>query len=241
MATSIYSAMAVLPDIDRLSSNKKILNGSTNFLPNADKNSDKMSTDSEDLNIREELKNIESVIILTRNNIDALNDKFASFQHPPPMYLKEYDHLTSKLHELEAKERRLREQLSSGRETPEDLCNQAQNYPIPPDLGRHYDTLPRAKFLRAYLPNQQRTSVQVREGLTLREALSKAMKLRNLICDMCCVYLGDNPWRYVEICGNPWRSVEIHGCPVEIRGDPVEIRGNPVEIRRDPRTSAAVV
>lgn len=47
-------------------------------------------------------------------------------------------------------------------------------------------------MLKAHLPNQQRTSVQVREGLTLREALDKALKLRYLKCDMCCVYITDS-------------------------------------------------
>lgn len=40
-------------------------------------------------------------------------------------------------------------------------------------------------FLRAHLPNQQRTSVQVIPGLRLRDALSKALKRRNLTCEMC--------------------------------------------------------
>lgn len=40
-------------------------------------------------------------------------------------------------------------------------------------------------FLRAHLPNQQRTSVQVIPGLRLRDALNKALKRRNLTCEMC--------------------------------------------------------
>lgn len=40
-------------------------------------------------------------------------------------------------------------------------------------------------FLRAHLPNQQRTSVQVVQGLRLRDALAKALSRRNLTCDMC--------------------------------------------------------
>lgn len=150
-----------------------------------------MSTDSEDLDIQQELKNIENVISLTRVNIDALNAKFADFQHPPPMYLKEYDDLTSKLHELEAEERRLIEQLSNGRESPEVSESFHPKQQIETYKPQLYDQYTRPKFLRAHLPNQQRTSVQVREGLTLREALAKAMKLRNLICEMCCVYRGD--------------------------------------------------
>ncbi|KAK9880196.1 hypothetical protein WA026_010068 [Henosepilachna vigintioctopunctata] len=146
-----------------------------------------MSTDSDDLDIKQELRNIENVISLTRANIDSLNAKFASFQHPPAMYLQEYEDLTSKLHELEAEERRLVDKLSNGRESPEDFSEQYQYESQP-----QYDSLMRPKyFLRAHLPNG-RTSVQVREGLTLREALAKAMKLRNLHCEMCCVRGGDS-------------------------------------------------
>lgn len=145
--------------------------------------SDTMSSDSEEMDIQQELRNIESVISLTRANIDALNAKFAGFQHPPTMYIKEYNDLTSKLHELEAEEMRLKElkEQMNGRESPED----SSYYEAKPQN----DTF-RPKFLRAYLPNQQRTSVQVRDGLTLRDALAKAMKLRNLVCETCRVYRG---------------------------------------------------
>lgn len=146
---------------------------------------DTMSTDSEDMDIQQELRNIENVISLTRANIDALNAKFADFQHPPAMYLKEYEDLTSKLHELEAEEQRLLE-LNNGRESPES------SEPSQYEVYKPAQHAKPAKFLRAHLPNQQRTSVQVREDLTLRDALAKAMKLRNLNCEMCCAYIGDS-------------------------------------------------
>lgn len=47
------------------------------------------------------------------------------------------------------------------------------------------------RFLRAFLPNQQRTFVQIKEGLTLQEALEKPMNRRNLNFDMCRAYLGE--------------------------------------------------
>jgi B-Raf proto-oncogene serine/threonine-protein kinase len=181
--------MAVLHEFDTaINLSASPLDGSSVSVSDAGNISDTMSTDSEDMDIQQQLKNMESVINLTRANIDALNAKFADFQHPPAIYLMEYEDLTCKLHELELQERRLMEQLSNGRESPEEDLepDQAQFEATKP----HYDTLTRPKFLRAHLPNQQRTSVQVREGLTLRDALAKAMKLRNLICEMCCVYLG---------------------------------------------------
>ncbi|KAF5276825.1 hypothetical protein FQA39_LY06377 [Lamprigera yunnana] len=177
--------MAVLRGFDKLIRNREKLNGKIFILSNENIYNSTMSTDSDDLDIQQELRNIENVISLTRANIDALNAKFADFQHPPAMYLKEYDDLTSKLHELEAEKRRLLEQLRNGQESPELIHYETFTLP-------QYDTLTRPKsFLRAHLPNQQRTSVQVRQGLTLREALAKAMTRRNLICEMCCVYIGN--------------------------------------------------
>lgn len=60
--------------------------------------------------------------------------------------------------------------------------------------GSNYGTLTRQPkiFLRAHLPYQQRTSVQVIPGLRLRDALQKALKRRNLTCDMCEVTVFGN-------------------------------------------------
>ncbi|KAJ3639714.1 hypothetical protein Zmor_003055 [Zophobas morio] len=150
-----------------------------------------MAGESQDLDIQQQLRNIDNVINLTRANIDALNAKFGHFQHPPPIYLKEYDDLTCKLHELEIQKRRFVEQLSTERESsPSSEEEPEEPRRVPLEVHRpSCDVVTKPRFLRAHLPNQQRTSVQVREGLTLRDALAKAMKLRNLICEMCCVYL----------------------------------------------------
>lgn len=45
------------------------------------------SSDEEDSpqSLSEELGNLRSVIVLTRNNIDSLNDKFANLRDPPQM------------------------------------------------------------------------------------------------------------------------------------------------------------
>lgn len=72
-----------------------------------------LSDDSEDIldPLSEELRNIQSVISVTRENIDALNAKFANLQDPPPMYIAEYQELTSRLHELEIKEHEVVEKI----------------------------------------------------------------------------------------------------------------------------------
>ncbi|XP_034840966.1 raf homolog serine/threonine-protein kinase Raf isoform X2 [Maniola hyperantus] len=152
------------------------------------------STDSDDVaDPTYEIRNIQSIINVTRENIDALNAKFAGLQHPPSLYLSEYQELTAKLHTLELREQTLRELLQC------DSPDRSEEYPWQ-DESKKYDTLTRQPkvFLRAHLPNQQRTSVQVKEGVTLREALMKALKLRNLTCEMCeVVRTGNNevvPW-----------------------------------------------
>ncbi|XP_066588348.1 raf homolog serine/threonine-protein kinase Raf isoform X3 [Prorops nasuta] len=134
--------------------------------------------------VRYELRNIQSVIHVTRQNIDALNNRFAGFQHPPTIYLNEYQELTSKLHDLENKEQKLIELLNAGR-----TASISETDSRDASTGTKGPRTPVRSLLRAHLPNQQRTSVQVREGLSLRDALAKAMMLRNLTTEMCAVYI----------------------------------------------------
>lgn len=146
-----------------------------------------MSMDNDEIDIQQELKNINNVINVTRANIDALNAKFADFPVPPEIYLSEYEDLTLKLHKLEAEERRLKEQLN-GVDSSDEHSEHSLQYE-----STHNDMVCNPyRLLRAYLPYQQRTSVQVRNGLTLRDALAKAMKLRQLTCETCCAYLDDS-------------------------------------------------
>ncbi|XP_015175123.1 PREDICTED: raf homolog serine/threonine-protein kinase phl [Polistes dominula] len=134
-----------------------------------------------------ELRNIQSVISVTRENIDALNNRFAGFQHPPSIYLNEYQELTGKLHDLESKEQKLIELLYAGRTSIG--ASMSENDSRDANTVNRCPKTPMKPLLRAYLPNKQRTSVQVREGLSLRDALAKAMKLRNLTTEMCAVYI----------------------------------------------------
>ena len=134
---------------------------------------------------RYELRNIQNVIHVIRQNIDALNNKFAGFQDPPTIYLTEYQELTSKLHELERKQQKLNELINcTATESAGSVDTDSQST----NKFRSPRT-PLKSLVRAHLPNQQRTSVQVREGLSLRDALAKAMKLRNLTTEMCMVYI----------------------------------------------------
>ncbi|XP_033212779.1 raf homolog serine/threonine-protein kinase Raf-like [Belonocnema kinseyi] len=135
--------------------------------------------------LRYELRNIRSVIHVICRNIDALNNKFAGLQDPPSIYLTEYQELTSRLHELEYKQEKLNELLNS---SSVESATSAKKV-FHPSNKIHFPKSPVESLVRAHLPNQQRTSVQVREGLSLRDALAKAMKLRNLTTEMCMVYI----------------------------------------------------
>ncbi|XP_012284159.1 raf homolog serine/threonine-protein kinase phl [Orussus abietinus] len=159
--------------------------------------------------LRYEQRNIQSVIHLIRRNIDALNNKFAGFQQPPSIYLLEYQELTSKLHELESKEQKLTDFLNASTGAGPEDGQSSSRFRSP--------RTPLKSLLRAHLPNQQRTSVQVREAMSLRDALARAMKLRNLTTEMCVVYvIGSNNTR-VPI---PWdtdiSSLECDEISVEI-------------------------
>ncbi|XP_011259736.2 raf homolog serine/threonine-protein kinase Raf [Camponotus floridanus] len=147
----------------------------------SDPDDDYLDTDP----LRYELRNIQSIIHVTRQNIDTLNNRFAGLQHPPSIYLNEYQELTSKLHKLESEEQKLNELLNARRIPSSVSISESDNSAArgPRTPVKSFNTL------RAYLPNQQRTSVQVREGLSLRDALAKAMKLRNLTTEMCAVYV----------------------------------------------------
>jgi B-Raf proto-oncogene serine/threonine-protein kinase len=179
-------------------------------MSNPSLNSPTRSMDSEDLQtLQDELQNIQSVISLTRKNIEALNLKFADFQ--PPIYVSEYNELTSKLHAFIAREEELERKIKQEFENTSQGDLQEREPAQPPPLSlmpqeeeiSGYPTVvpcsPFKSVIRAHLPNQQRTSVQVRPGLSVREALAKAMSLRKLSPEMCIVYKVFFIFHYVEI------------------------------------------
>ncbi|XP_013782803.1 serine/threonine-protein kinase A-Raf-like isoform X2 [Limulus polyphemus] len=166
--------------------------------------------------IYDELKNIRSMIRLTRRNLEALNAKFAQYQHPPSMYITEFEDLNSKLNEFQLQEQKLLDQLSNGsngRDSPEQsdpdyddsrTCSEVTTprTTLTPnnsqlslnstvsDIARLTPKSP-LRVVRAFLPNKQRSTVQVRPGQTVQEALSKAMTRRHLTPHMCVVYKGN--------------------------------------------------
>ncbi|CAG7832712.1 unnamed protein product [Allacma fusca] len=176
--------------------------GSQPLQPSVAPNTPSPSNSPLDPSMQVSLKNIQNVIRLTKENIDALNDRFAGFQDPPAMYLQEYSELTSKLHDLEAKEQELKERIVNDNENIRDTSPQLRSITAQSNYFEEYSASqsvasgdeglsprsPLKAVIRAHLPNQQRTSVQVKPGQTVREALAKAMKHRKLTPEMCAVF-----------------------------------------------------
>jgi len=151
-----------------------------------------------------ELENIQNHIKLTKEHIDALNVRFAGHQNPPGIFISEYEEWTQKLHTFSQREASLKERLSDLRLEgggAEETCGGevAESPPVAtagvagvagsPHPGPRS---PYRTFVRAHLGNHGRTSVPVKQGVTLRDALSKAMKLRKLTPETCAVYRCDD-------------------------------------------------
>lgn len=194
--------MAVIWDIDIPNSSRRV-NGiiPTLSLPSSSSN-ESMSSDSEDEDkINDQLNNIAKIIALTRNNVDALNDRFAGESNPPLMYLQEYRDLTDKLHDLKLKEQTLSENLIKVREKKYGYgeAEVDSDSPTTSDQSGKRDEklsdIRKNEFLRAYLPNKQRTTVQIKAGVTLRKALERPMQLRNITWQMCSAIAADGEYR----------------------------------------------
>lgn len=154
------------------------------------------------------------MIRLTRINLEALNSRYAGDKHPPPLFIQEYEELTNKLYDFQAEEQRMVDQLEltlSGVDTVDSPnynhlvdtnqtdMNNDDDEASDSDTALNSSTggtghssshhVRRAVgVVRAYLPNQQRTSVPATHGQTVRDALFKAMRRRRLNSDTCTVY-----------------------------------------------------
>jgi pole hole protein len=158
-----------------------------------------------------QLRNIQSMIRLTKGNLEALNARFAQYQHPPSMYIAEYEDLTSKLNEFQRQEEKLLELMT---------CYDYDDSTLDIIDGNNYELLanassgsgsgscssmprtPLKSVIRAHLPNQQRTTVQVFPGQSVRDALAKAMRRRKLTPEMCTVYIYNTKSVVVHLIAN---------------------------------------
>jgi len=160
---------------------------------------------SEYSSLSDELKNIQNHIKLTSEHITALKLRFAVYQKPPEIFLTEYEELTYKLNNFIQRETSLKERLGDfrndfcGTELEASVFQQLEVDSPPADFSGNFNSgfdgsprpAPRSPYrsiVRAHLGPHGRTSVPVKPGVTLRDALSKAMKLRKLAPETCTVY-----------------------------------------------------
>ncbi|KAK7102114.1 hypothetical protein V1264_020385 [Littorina saxatilis] len=152
-----------------------------------------------------EIENIQRVIKVTRKKLEEMNEEFGKHQHPPSIYVQEYEELANKIHEYQLREQRLQEQMSMrGSPPPSPPPNQeateepqmlSPGPPLTPSTGpstmrsqpRSPQTV-RNAHVKAYLPNSQVTSVKATPGVTLRDGLKKSMNRRQLDPNKCHVF-----------------------------------------------------
>jgi len=184
-----------------------------------------------------ELENIQNHIKLTKEHIDELNVTFAGNQNPPPIFISEYEEYTQKLDTFTQREATLKEKLSDlscviytaggdveslvynhldvDSPTAHSLATTAQvSGSSSTNFGSPRPT-PRA-FVRAHLGNHGRTIVPVKQGVTLRDALSKAMKLRRLTPETCAVYRLEDSSRTPIFWDTDMSSLEGEEIRVEV-------------------------
>ncbi|XP_005096987.2 serine/threonine-protein kinase A-Raf isoform X2 [Aplysia californica] len=162
-------------------------------------------------NLQEEIENIQRIITALRKKLEAINEEFGGHQHPPALYVQEYEELANKIHYYQLREQRLQEQMSVGGGSPppspphsksqpeEPLLspgppltpsNSNSNPRMPPVGQRSPQLGPRSTnaHIKAHLPNSMVTTVLAIPGTTLKDGLTKAMKRRQLDASKCQVF-----------------------------------------------------
>ena len=98
--------------------------------------------------------------------------------------------------------------------------------------GSSQPRTPLKSVIRAHLPNQQRTTVQVYPGQTLREALSKAMRRRKLTPEMCTVFISNTRYVMCDQHFEQWNDVMTSWCdhrqPIEWDRDISQLEGHEI-------------
>ncbi|ESO95696.1 hypothetical protein LOTGIDRAFT_116428 [Lottia gigantea] len=131
-----------------------------------------------------QIENIRTLIKVTRLKLEEMNAEFGKHQHPPPLYLQEYEELANKIHEYQLTEQKLLEQMSIGRASPPPSPLQMKEEP-----ARSPGPPITPNTIRAFLPSDMVTTVSITTpGITLREGLTKPMKRRQLCYNDCQVF-----------------------------------------------------
>ncbi|XP_041347487.1 serine/threonine-protein kinase A-Raf-like isoform X2 [Gigantopelta aegis] len=165
-------------------------------------------------NLQDEIENIQRVIQVTRRKLEKMNAEFGRHQHPPPMYIQEYEELANKIHEYQTREAKLLEQMSIGRgsppasPTPESISDPELPLlspgPLTPNstsstawsqtpVCQRSPQLPLRSpgghtCIKAHLPNSMVTTVIAIPGVNLRDGLAKSMRRRGLDPNKCLVF-----------------------------------------------------
>ncbi|BFZ10465.1 hypothetical protein BsWGS_13504 [Bradybaena similaris] len=158
-------------------------------------------------NLQEEIENIQRVIKVTRKKLEAMNEEFGKHQHPPSIYVQEYEELANKIHEYQLREQRLQEQMSVGGGSPPPSPPHNRYQPeeplLSPLIPNHTSSTLRTlavgqrspqlgaratNHIKAHLPNNMVTTVVAHPGTTLKDGLMKAMNRRQLDPGKCQVF-----------------------------------------------------
>ncbi|BFZ08162.1 hypothetical protein BsWGS_11201 [Bradybaena similaris] len=161
-------------------------------------------------NLQEEIENIQRVIKVTRKKLEAMNEEFGKHQHPPSLYVQEYEELANKIHEYQLREQMLQEQMSMGGGSPPPSPPLDRTQPEEPLLspgpvtssntnnnGRGLAVGQRSPqsgirstnaHIKAFLPNSMVTTIVAHPGTTLKDGLLKAMRRRQLDASKCQVF-----------------------------------------------------
>ncbi|EDO47089.1 predicted protein, partial [Nematostella vectensis] len=144
-----------------------------------------------------QVRTVQHVIRLTKENLDQLNAQFSNIQHPPSIFLEEYQELTSKLSELKCREKHLLELRNGGSvSTSASVTPSSSSGPTSPTLSSRNSIIgsenptspPLRAHVRAFLPNQQRTMIKCQPGVTLKQALDKRMRMRGIAIETCLIF-----------------------------------------------------
>jgi len=164
------------------------------------------SVEEEDyITLGEELRTIQNHIALTTEHLDGMKSRFGGYEDLPEIFYSELQELTLKLQQFQTREQNLKDRLSDSMATEleNSVFQQVEVESPPPDFVGTFATAehevgsgsprptPRSPYrsiIKAHLGSHGSTSVSVKPGLTLRDALAKGMKLRKLAPDSCKAY-----------------------------------------------------
>ncbi|XP_077987280.1 serine/threonine-protein kinase B-raf-like isoform X2 [Glandiceps talaboti] len=133
--------------------------------------------------IEDEIRNVQHLIKVNTDAIKRVIKLIGDQQHPPSIYVEEYEILSDKISNLQEKELDLLDRMSNGRTSPSP-----QPSPIPVPARPSNPRSPHGNLVRVWLPNQQRTTIVAKKGHTLRDSLMKAMQRRGYSAETCHVY-----------------------------------------------------